>query len=246
MRAALAAASLGLGAVYVGFGVIIAADLLRERRAGAVSHFGRAILAIAWTCGPHHLEHGAHLAAAGRPAGPVELLTVAAGLPTGLVWLYLRLEAMSGGRGDRFVAGTPTWLRLGPPALVAYSAVVAAGLGAVVRPGATLVPELAANLWLAGLYWAIAWYILRGQVAYRRATGGWSLSGLTLMGIFASCAYMHLAWLAYAARGTYDLDTHGLVIDWLGVPAALYFLWVVREMFLGGADRWAPQAAGRA
>jgi hypothetical protein len=237
VRAALAAVSLGLGAVYVAFGAIIAADLLRAQRAGTVSHFGRALLTIAWTCGPHHLEHGIHLAA-GRAPGPVELATVVAGLPTGVVWLYLRLEAMAGGRGDRRIAGTPWWLRAGPPALAAYSAGVAAALGPLLSSGGPR-PELAANLWLVGLYGLIAWYLLRGQLVHRRATGGWSLSGLTLTGIFASCAYMHLAWLAYAASGTYELDPHGLVIDWLGVPAAVYFCWVVREMSLGGASRWA-------
>lgn len=243
MKVALAVVSLGLGATYVSFGVITAVDLLRERSAGVVPHFGRAIVAIAWTCGPHHLEHGIHLATAARQAGPVELFTVAAGLPAGLVWLYLRLEAMAGGRGDRFVAGTPVWLRAGPAVVAAYSVVVGAGLAAVVLPGATAAPELAANVWLVVLYWLIAWYVLRGQLSQRRLRGGWSLSGLGLMGIFASCGYMHLAWLAYAARGIYDLDPHGLVIDWLGVPAAFYFLWVVREMFLAGGYRPAGSIA---
>lgn len=35
---------------------------------------------------------------------------------------------------------------------------------------------------------------------------------------------MHAAWLLYAMVGTYEVDAHGLVIDWLSVPASVYFL----------------------
>jgi hypothetical protein len=38
--------------------------------------------------------------------------------------------------------------------------------------------------------------------------------------------------------GRYDLDSHGLTIDLLAVPAGLYFLWVVRSLYLDTLEDW--------
>ena len=35
---------------------------------------------------------------------------VVAGLPAGAIWLLLRVEALRGGRGDRFIPNTPAWV----------------------------------------------------------------------------------------------------------------------------------------
>jgi hypothetical protein len=79
----------------------------RDWRSFGFSHFGAAWIAMAFTCGPHHLAHGIHVGLEGRPGGPLDLLAVVVGLPVGVGWLSLRLEAFFGGRGDRFILGEP-------------------------------------------------------------------------------------------------------------------------------------------
>jgi hypothetical protein len=54
---------------------------------------------------------------------------------------------------------------------------------------------------------------------------------------------MHTAWALYAFLGRHDLDGHGLVIDWLSVPASLYFLWVVRSLQTGTGTDWTEDHA---
>jgi hypothetical protein len=49
---------------------------------------------------------------------------------------------------------------------------------------------------------------------------------------------MHAAFLAGVVHSDYAADTHGLFIDWLAVPAAAYFLWVVRRLWLGTLPDW--------
>lgn len=52
---------------------------------------------------------------------------------------------------------------------------------------------------------------------------------------------MHGVYATYAAQGTYHLDWHGFVIDWLAVPAAVYFLWVVRNLYRQSVRDWNRQ-----
>jgi hypothetical protein len=49
---------------------------------------------------------------------------------------------------------------------------------------------------------------------------------------------MHIAFLVDVVHGRYAVDTYTLVIDWLAVPAAAYFLWVVRRLYLGTLPDW--------
>ena len=238
MRAVLAVASLLLGTVYTSYGVLTVIDLKRNWRTLGFSHFGAAWIAMAFTCGPHHLEHGLHLALAGRQAGPVELLTVLVGLPAGAIWFLLRLEALGGGRGDRFISGTPRWLA-GMPRLAAVYLGVFVGVSAgLLLKGAHFRPTMTPNILLVWLYLLIGWHLLRTQLANRPGFGGWSVSGVSLTAVFPTCAVMHAAWLVYAVTGTYDVDPHGIVIDWLSVPASVYFLWVVRSLQLGTRSDW--------
>ena len=131
---------------------VTAIDLKRHWRALGFSHFGAAWMAMAFTCGPHHLEHGLHLAFSGRDAGGVELLTVLVGLPAGGVWFLLRVEALAGGRGDRFISGTPGWLATIPKLAAAYvGAFVGLGLGLLVR-GTHFRPTMIPNILLVWLY----------------------------------------------------------------------------------------------
>ena len=110
--------------------------------------------------------------------------------------------------------------------------------------GASFDARLVPNVVLVWMYGTIAFYLLRTQRANRSPLGGWSVSGLSLTGLFATCTVMHAAWLAYAVVATYDIDGHGLIVDWLSVPAALYFLWVVRALWLGTVTDWNHTATG--
>ncbi len=240
MTVAVAIANLVLGVAYTGYGVITAMEMRRDWRSFGFSHFGAAWIAMAFTCGPHHLAHGIHVALEGRPGGSLDLLAVVIGLPVGVVWLSLRLEAFFGGRGDRFILGEPGWLRAVPAASALYLVVLAAGtamrLDGVDLPGDAF--SVLPNLLLVAIYMAIGWFIVRTQLRNHPLMGGWSVSGLCLSAIFPTCALMHGVFAVYALAGVYHHDLHGGVVDWLSVPAGAYFLWVVRRLYQDSLRDW--------
>jgi hypothetical protein len=244
VRAAVAILNIVLGEVYTSYGVLTIIDMKREWRQRGFSHFGLAWIAMAFTCGPHHLEHGLHVAFAGRAGGPLDLLAVVVGLPAGVAWFLLRVEALLGGRGDRFIAGTPRGVAVLPALAGAYGVVYAVWAAAILRSGAAFGPKLVPNVLLLGLYGVIGFYLLRTQLANRLSLSGWSLSGLSLTLVFPTCGLMHAVSAVYASSGRYDVDVHGLVIDWLAVPAAVYFLWVVRSLHHNAFSDWNRGATG--
>lgn len=238
MTAAVAAVNLVLGVAYCGYGVMTAIEMRRDWDTFGFSHFGAAWICMAFTCGPHHLFHGIHLALEGRAGGPVDLLSVMVGLPVGVLWLYLRVEAFAGGRGDRYVPGTPPWLRAMAPFSVVYAGVLVVSLYRITGGWFKLDALVVANALLVVIYMAIGWFVMRTQLANRPSMGGWSVSGLCLSAIFPTCALMHAVWGAYDVAGRYHADGHGFVIDWLSVPAGLYFLWVVRGLYQVAFRDW--------
>lgn len=244
MRPAVAALNLLLGVVYTSYGVMTIIDLIREWNRRGFSHFGLAWIAMAFTCGPYHLEHGLHLAFAGRAGGPLDLFAVVVGLPAGVIWFLLRVEALTGGRGDRFLPGTPPGVAVLPALAVGYLAIYIGGVGLVLHGGGDFGPNMVPNVLLLGLYGVIGYYLLRTQLANRASLGGWSLSGLSLTVVFPTCGLMHAVSVAYASSGRYDVDVHGLTIGWLAVPAAVYFLWVVRALHHGTFSDWNRGATG--
>lgn len=240
ISSAVAAVNIVLGIAYVGYGVMTAIEMRRDWRMLGFSHFGLAWLFMAFTCGPHHLTHGVHVAFEGRSGGALDLFSVAFGLPLGVLWLLLRIEAFAGGRGDRFIAGTPGWLKAVPYVAVLYSAVLLTSMASLLvgaEPGhdQTLVPVNGA---LVLLYLAIGYFLARTQLRNHRSTGGWSVSGLSLSGVFATCAAMHAVFAVYSVTGRYHHDIHGAFIDVLSVPAAMYFLWVVRRLYIDSLRDW--------
>lgn len=238
MRAAVAVTNLVLGAAYTSYGVITLIELKRGWRTLGYSHFGGAWVAMAFTCGPHHLAHGIHVGFEGRPPGVIDLASVLVGLPVGVIWLLLRIEVFRGGRGDRFIEKTPAWLALAPTAAAVYmTALVAAGIR-VAGKEFRLPSMMAPNLLLVGLYMTIGYFLLRTQLRNRPELGGWSVSGCSLTAVFPTCGLMHAVWVLYAATGLYGYDVHGFAIDWLGVPAAIYFLWVVRGLYRDALRDW--------
>ena len=244
MTFALAVLNLVLGAAYCGYGVMTALEMRRDWRSFGFSHFGAAWIAMAFTCGPHHLIHGVHLAMEGRDGGSLDLVAVLVGLPAAVAWLSLRVEAFVGGPGDRFIPGTPGWVRMLPAAAAAY-VVLLAGAAVVTAGSVEVSPLTVANLLLVLIYMEIGRIVLRTQLANRPGMRGWSLSGLCLAVIFPTCALMHAVWIVYASAGVYHDDVHGLVNDWLSVPAGLYFLWVVRRLYRDALRDWneGPAAA---
>ncbi|MGQ0432475.1 MAG: hypothetical protein ACT452_08730 [Microthrixaceae bacterium] len=240
----LAVLSIVLGSVYTSYGLLTIADLARGWRRFGFSHFGLAWVAMAFTCGPHHLEHGLHLLSGDRTPGGLELVAVVAGFPAGVIWFLLRVEATAGGRGDRIVSGDAWFVRALPYGTALYGVAFAISASVVLTTAVQFPPMVAANVLLVGLYGMIGWYLLRSQLANQRAIGHWSVSGLALTIVFPTCALMHGAWTVYQIAGRYEADVHSVVIDWLAVPAAAYFLWVVRGLHAGTVRDWNEATTG--
>lgn len=244
MTAAVGLSNVLLGVIYTCYGVMTVIDLKRGWRDRGFSHFGAAWVAMAFTCGPHHLEHGLHILTTGH-AGALDLAAVAVGFPAGAIWFLLRVEALAGGPGDRFVRGTPLWISALPFLAVAYLAgLIVETVLLMNQTDAHLTPRITPNLLLLGIYSLIGYYLVRAQLGTRSEAGGWSLSGLTLGIVFPTCGLMHVFFAEYAITGQYDIERLGLAIDWLAVPAAIYFVWVVRALYLGTITDW-NESAGR-
>ena len=246
MTAWVVVANLVTGLVYSTYGLMTVHDLRSHWRERGISHFGVAWVAMAFTCGPHHVEHALHLAAGGT-AGAIDLLTITVGLPAGIVFFLLRVEAMRGGRGDRVVGDGVGQVLV--PGVLGSSAVVAAALVTSTLGGARVFPwEVAPNVALVVLYAGIAVVLAATQGHNRRVHGRWSLSGVSLSAVFATCAAMHGSWAVHVVAGDYEPHGHLLAIDSLAVPAAAYFLWVVASLYRGSLRDWneAAPAAERA
>jgi surface polysaccharide O-acyltransferase-like enzyme len=143
------------------------------------------------------------------------------------------------------IPGTPAAVRALPAVSVVYVVVFAIAAAAVIAGSPErLPPTVAANLLLVVLYSMIGWYLFRTQLENRRASGSWSLSGLALTLVFPTCALMHGAWIVHQVTGRYQTDVHTVVIDWLAVPAAVYFLWVVRGLHVGTLRDWNGATTG--
>jgi hypothetical protein len=219
------------GLAYSGLGLLAAYELGRNRKTRGFSYLGGAFALMAATCGPHHLVHAEHhLLWSEAVRGPM-LGALTIGFVPGGLFVLLRIEAALGGRGDRFIAGTPV-------ALAALPWAVAAASGALVWEAAAGLRDvnelsLGVNLMLFVNYAIVGVLVLRTQVARRPGLGGWSLSGLALGGVFVTCGVAHLvAGLATPA------DWHTLLFDIFGVPFSIYFLWVVRSLHRNSLRDW--------
>jgi hypothetical protein len=230
--------NVALGLAYTNYGFITIADMKRGWKTMGFSHFGAAWIAMAFTCGPHHLVHGVHILFHGRAEGPLDLLAVLVGLPAGVAFLSLRVEAVLGGRGDRFISGSPVWVKALPTAAAVYGTALL--MAVLPLHGSFRYPrQITPNLMLIVLYFAIGYFLLRTQLRNRPRVHGWSVSGLALTIVFPTCGLMHGVYAYYASTGVYrDIDWHGWVIDWLAVPAAIYFLMVVRGLYRQSLHDW--------
>ena len=238
MTVAVGLVNLILGCIYTSYGLMTIVDMKRGWRTMGFSHFGAAWIAMAFTCGPHHLDHGAHLLLSGGRATSLDLYAVLIGAPAGLAWFLLRIEAFRGGRGDRSIHGTPAWVRSLPTVAGIYAtAFIAAFIGLLSRAH-RLTAISAPSALLLVLYCQIGYYLIRTQLRNHSAFDGWSLSGLSLGVIFPTCAMMHVVMGVGASTGVYDVPLQLTVIDWLAVPSAMYFLWVVRALYRDALVDW--------
>jgi len=177
------------------------------------------------------------------------------GLPAGLIFLWLRFEAMWGGQGERWVAASPDRAVLGAGALAIVAGLVGGWglrparsrlLGPVLCTSAGLVARATApgagidfasvtflaNMFVTVTYGMVGWYLADRQVRRYLTNGVWSLSGAALTGVFFTCAQMHV--IDATTRGN-DLM---LVFDLIGIPASVYFLWVVKQVHNDSVMDW--------
>ena len=219
------------GLAYAGLGVLAVYEMGRNHRTRGFSYLGGAFALMAATCGPHHLVHAEHHLLWGEAAALPMVLALAIGFVPGAVFVALRIEAILGGRGDRFLSGSPVVFSMLPWVIVgAYGAIVWEALELVREP---LTLGLAANGALFLSYTVVGVIVLRTQLARRPGLGGWSVSGLALGGVFVSCGISHLV-----AGLTTPGDWHTLLFDIPGVPFSLYFLWVVRGLHRNSLRDW--------
>lgn len=245
--------NLAIGAAYLGLGLLSAWEAALQYRSRGLSRFGLGFSLMAASCGPHHLVHGWCVLQGGTVSTPMLAITIV-GLPAGLVFVLLRLEVMWRGRGDRTLVVTPRGMALNAVlllgavgALGGWSAAVppvpgpalCSSRGLALAAGAVpwrLDPSslvLATNLFVALTYAMVGWYLFDTQVRRYVANRCWSLSGLSLAAVFPTCAAMHLIMGLSASA-----DSATLPFDLLGVPASIYFLWVVRRLHTDSVVDW--------
>ena len=194
------------GLAYSGLGVIAVIELGRNRKTRGFSYLGGAFALMAATCGPHHLVHAEHHLLWGEAVTGPMLGALFIGFVPGGIFVLLRIEAAFGGRGDRFLNGTPWWL-------AALPWLVAAAIGAIVWEATgdargLNTASVIANSLLFVNYLIVGVLVLRTQLARRPGLGGWSVSGLSMGGVFVTCGVAHLvAGLATPA------DWHTLLFD---------------------------------
>jgi hypothetical protein len=243
-----------IGLAYTGLGLLSAWEAFSLHRYRGWSRFGIGFSLMAASCGPHHLVHGWHVLQEGDASWPMLAVTLI-GLPAGLIFVGLRFETALGGRGDRQVGASRYW-----PVSVAAAFAVTVGwlagwtlahpikptssshlmctlLGLSVTPGAGAAYDLAcigfaANVFVVVTYGMVGWYLADYQVRRYVAEGGWSLSGVSLAGVFFTCALMHLI---YAST---EQHAATLPFDLLGIPASIYFLWIVRRVHSDSVVDW--------
>jgi hypothetical protein len=249
-----------IGMAYLGLGLLSAWEAISQYRYRGLSRFGLGFSLMAASCGPHHLVHGWCVLNGAQVSLPM-LGAALIGLPAGLAFCALRAEAMLGGRGDRSLAITSrAMVALAVGVLVVVGSLVGGAVAApaALEPGQAIctalglsyaaAPESAragidfaspivlANLWVTVAYAMVGWYLSETQIRRYLASRTWSLSGLSLAAIFPSCAAMHLM---VALSGSADRAT--LPFDLLGVPASVYFLWVVMRLHSDSVVDWNRQ-----
>ena len=243
--------NLAIGLAYASLGVLSAWETASLHRYRGWSRFGLGFSLMAASCGPHHMVHGWHVLQGASVSWPMFAATVI-GLPAGLTFVLLRLERMWGGQGERMVTATADRMAMLAGAFILATGVLAAGV--FVQPGADALWQFVctssglvtraepgvdftsltfiANVFVTVTYGMVGWYLGDCQVRRYLTNGVWSLSGVSLSGVFFTCAQMHM--IDAASRGNDWI----LVFDVIGVPASVYFLWVVKLLHNDSVMDW--------
>lgn len=243
-------ANILLGVAYSGLGLLSAWETVSLHRYRGWSRFGIGFSLMAASCGPHHFAHGWHALHGAAVTGPM-LAAAVIGLPAGITFVLLRVETVLGGRGDRSLVFPPQWAVLFAGAFavtagvlatwaIAYPPPVVAGThaghaGALAEVSGIDFASLTVltNLFVAVTYGMVGWYLADTQVRRYVTGGAWSLSGVSLAGVFLTCAFMHLI-------HAFTIGAHSptLVFDLLGIPASVYFLWTVKQVYSDSVVDW--------
>lgn len=251
MSLVIGLSNLAIGLAYAGLGLLAVWETISQYRYRGWSRFGIGFALMAASCGPHHLVHGWHVLQ-GESVSWQMLAVTLIGLPAGLTFVLLRFEAMWGGQGDRLVTASADRAAM----LAGAFAIVAGGLGAGVlaQPAADLFRTVCtsdglvtrsteatvqftsitfiANMFVTITYGMVGWYLGDCQVRRYLTNGVWSLSGLALTGVFFTCAQIHLI------DATSTDSNLLLLFDLLGIPASIYFLWVVKLLHNDSVIDW--------
>jgi hypothetical protein len=147
-----------------------------------------------------------------------------------VAFLGLRLETALGGRGDRVIRGSGVWAAVPWAMTAAAGATLYEAFRHAVDPDLrVLVP----NAILCVTFLLVSYFAARAQIARRPLLDGWSLSGVAMSAVFATCGLSHL--VAGLLAGS---NPAGVVFDNLGVPASLYFLWAVYGLHRHSLRDW--------
>ena len=260
MRYVIGVSELLIGLAYTGLGLLTWYEMHHERATRGRSQFGMAFAFMAFTCGPHHLLRAGETFSTPGGASAAAVAALLIGLPPGLVFVGLRIEALCGGPGDRHLR-VPAFA----PALVV---VVALGSGAIIASQLYLhaaidSPFALSNAILIASYLAVGWYILNTQFRRYSTSHVWSLSGVALGFVFPTCALTHATHVL--AGHAHNVHVHTLthiiaghvhrvavvnvgpttiwahllvVLDIAGLPASIWFLVVVRRLYHQGRADW--------
>jgi hypothetical protein len=254
MSVVIGLGNLGIGLAYAGLGLLAVWETITLHRYRGWSRFGIGFALMAASCGPHHLVHGWHVLG-GESVSWQMLAATLIGLPAGLTFVFLRFETMWGGQGERMVAASPDRAAMLAGGFTLVAGLLAAGVfadhnaealwqavcrsvglaagTASVQTGIDFTSvSFLANLFVTVTYGMVGWYLADCQVRRYLANGVWSLSGAALAGVFFTCAQMHL--IDATARG------EGLMLffDLIGIPASIYFLWVVKMVHNDSVMDW--------
>lgn len=226
------------GLIGILLALLALVESIRSARLATHRRFGLALTALVVTGAAHYIVAGLTRPGQAQGAQGPQLAALALTLLPVAVFFWLRVEAYLDGAGDRFHDGKPWWVSVLPSAVACGAGAVLvtawmnpplarAGSDEVALPWLGVLPTLL----LAATSLAIGWSLMRGQQTRGAVLGGWSLSGLAVTLIFPTSAVAY-AVHALTVRPTFASS----LVDWLGVPAALWF-WRECRRLTGYAER---------
>lgn len=233
------------GAAYLAVTALCAIDVGRLGRyngdRAAIIPFSVVLGLVMFTTGIHHLDYAVHLNDSGRVSFG-DFATIVLAVPAAAVWVFLRLERLrdnAPGRGDRIIHDHRPWIGSTVTTFVMTAAFLAGFTTGRAREAAQYADTSMLSLEPWWHYFplmvtaaAFAYVAVRlwGQARTDYAARGyWSLSGLALAAVFATCANVHLVQAFNIMRGFTPTYTHTHVIEWVTATTAIAWVMLVRQ-----------------